>query len=134
LLAIASRADLGLPENWERTVRWIRNKIARKDDTLSQVSEKRPRANPEIPILHKYDGPAPDGFWHKFPKADIPKKVTTKVNTAALEEKVEESKNKMLPHQFARAKRALNFLRHGAPAYQKTVLPACRVMNTPSTS
>ncbi len=107
---MASRAELGLPENWERTVRWIRNKIARKEETPDPVLEKKPRANPEVPILHKYDGPAPDSFWKSFPKC------------------------KMLPHQFARAKKALDFLKNGAPAYQKTILPACKIMNTPSTA
>jgi hypothetical protein len=134
LLAVASRAVLGLPENWERTVRWLRNKRARKEETPDPVPEKKQRANPEVPILHKYDGPAPDSIWKSFPKADLPKAVTTKVNTVALEKKVEESKCKMLPYQFARAKKALDFLKNGAPAYQKTVLPACKVSNTPSTS
>jgi hypothetical protein len=105
----------------------------KRRDSGSSFREE-PRANPEIPILHKYDGHVPESFWQKFSKADIPKEVTTKVDTGALETKVEESKDKMLPHQFAWAKRALDFLKHEAPAYQKTVLPACSVMNTPSTS
>ncbi len=103
-----------MPENWDRTVRWLRNKIARKEETPEPVSETKQRANPELPILHKYDGPAPDSFWKNFPKADLPEAVTTKVNTVALEKKIEESKCKMLPHQFARAKKALDFLKHGA--------------------
>jgi hypothetical protein len=103
LLAVASRAELGLPENWERTVRCIRNKIARKEQTPDPVSEKKPRANLEVRISHKYDEPAPDSFWKSFIKADLPKVVTTKVDTVALEKKIEESKSKMLPHKFARA-------------------------------
>jgi hypothetical protein len=102
---MASRAVLGLPENWERTVRWLRNKIARKEETPDPVPETKQRANSELPILHKYDGPAPDSFWKNFPKADLPEAVTMKVNTGALEKKIEESKCKMLPHQVARAKR-----------------------------
>ncbi len=53
---MASRADLGMPENWERTVRWLRNKIARKEESAEPVPEKKQRANPELPILHKYEG------------------------------------------------------------------------------
>jgi len=51
-----------------------------------------------------------------------------------LDGKIEAVKSKMLPHQFARAKKALNFLRYGAPAYQKISLPGCKVSNTPSTA
>jgi hypothetical protein len=39
-----------------------------------------------------------------------------------------------LPHQFARAKKALSFFRYGAPAYQTVSLPGCKVSNTPSTA
>jgi hypothetical protein len=51
-----------------------------------------------------------------------------------LEEKIEKAKGKMLPNQFARAKKALSFLRYGAPAYQKISLPRCKITNTPFTA
>jgi hypothetical protein len=41
-----------MPENWDRTVRWLRNKIARKEESAEPVPEKKQRANPELPILH----------------------------------------------------------------------------------
>ncbi len=40
----------------------------------------------------------------------------------------------MLPHQFERARKALSFLKYGAPSFQKTPLPSCCVKNTPDTS
>ncbi len=92
------------------------------------------KANPEIPTLDSYSSSAPDSFWEKFPKNDLPSQVQTKINTEVLDEKIERVKSKMLPHQFARAKKALNFLRYGAPAYQKISLPGCKVSNTHSTA
>jgi len=92
------------------------------------------KANPEIPTLDSYSGSAPESFWEKFPKTGLPSQIQTKINTEVLDEKIEAVKSKMLPHQFARAKKALNFLRYGAPAYQKISLPGCKVSNTPSTA
>jgi hypothetical protein len=63
------------------------------------------KANPEIPTLDSYSSSAPDSFWEKFPKNDLPSQVQTKINTEVLEEKIEMAKDKMLPHQFARAKK-----------------------------
>jgi hypothetical protein len=40
----------------------------------------------------------------------------------------------MLPHQFAKAQKALSFLRYGVPAYQKISLPGCKVEIMPSTA
>jgi hypothetical protein len=92
------------------------------------------KANPEVPTLSSYSGKAPDSFWKNFPKNELPEKVQTKINTEVLEGKIENAKEKMLPHQFARAKKALSFLCYGAPAYQKVSLPGCKVSNTPSTA
>jgi len=40
----------------------------------------------------------------------------------------------MLPHQFAKAQKALSFLRYGVPAYQKISLPGCKMEITPSSA
>jgi N-acetylmuramic acid 6-phosphate (MurNAc-6-P) etherase len=53
------------------------------------------------------------------PHSNLPVKVDTKVETKVTTE-VLRSKEKMLPQQFVRAKKALNFLKYGAPAYQKS--------------
>ncbi len=63
------------------------------------------KANPEVPTLSSYSGNAPDSFWEKFPKNELPSKVQTKINTEVLDDKIEKAKSKMLPHQFARAKK-----------------------------
>jgi hypothetical protein len=91
-------------------------------------------ANPEITKLESYSTKVSDEFWNKFQKRELPKKPKTRINTDTLEEKITDTKKKLLPHQFERAKKALSFLKYGAPSFQKTPLPSCCVKNTPDTS
>ncbi len=105
--ASATRIDLGLPDNWERTVKWLRNKIVISEPSNTHVLFVKAKANPEIPTLDSYSGSAPDSFWEKFPKTGLPSQIQTKINTEVLDEKIEAVKGKMLPHQFARAKKAV---------------------------
>jgi hypothetical protein len=117
----------------ERTVKWLRNRIVISEPSNTHGLFVKAKANPEVPTLSSYSSNAPESFWEKFPKSELPSKVQTKINTEVLDEKIEKAKGKMLPHQFARAKKALSFLRYGAPAYQKLSLPGCKVSYTPST-
>jgi hypothetical protein len=87
-----------------------------------------------VPNLSSYSSNAPKSFWDSFPKNDLPEKIETKINTEVSEENIEKAKSKMLPHQFAKAQKALSFLRYGVPAYQKISLPGCKVEITPSTA
>ena len=88
----------------------------------------------ELAKLSDYSGGASQEFWNIFPKSEIPTSVKTSVNVDILEVKIEEKKSKLLTHQYERAKKAVNFLRFGAPAYQINTLPSCFVKNTPSTA
>ncbi len=46
--------------------------------------------------------------------------------------KVKSAKHLLLTIEYKRAKRAINFLRYGAPSYQKTELKGCYVKNAAS--
>ena len=85
-------------------MKWLRNKIVITEPTNTHVIFVKTKANPEVPTLSSYSGNAPDSFWKNFPKNELLEKVQTKINTEVLEEKIEMAKDKMLPHQFARAK------------------------------
>jgi hypothetical protein len=91
-------------------------------------------ANPEIAKLENYSTKVPDEFWNKFQKRELPTGPETRINTDKLEEKIMYTKEKLLPHQFERARKALSFLMYGAPSFQKTPLLSCCVKNTPGTS
>jgi hypothetical protein len=77
---------------------------------------------------------APDSsFWDKFPKRDLPTRPETKIKICELEKKVHGLSEKMTCHQFARAKKAIDYLKHGAPSFQRGNLRACFVRNAKST-
>jgi hypothetical protein len=77
---------------------------------------------------------APDSsFWVKFPKRELPTRLETKIRISELEKKVNDLSDKMTCHQFARAKKAIDYLKHGAPSFQRGNLPACFVKNAKST-
>jgi hypothetical protein len=76
-------------------------------------------ANPEIAKLENYSTKVPDEFWNKFQKREIPTGPETRRNTEKLEEKIMDTKEKLLPHQFERARKALSFLKYGHQAFRK---------------
>jgi hypothetical protein len=92
------------------------------------------KANPEIVVLEDYRSKPPAVFWDSFPKADMPTKVSTRVDVDKMESMVDKVKSKMLPFQLERARKAISYLRKGAPAHQKLPpLPSCFNKNTSST-
>jgi hypothetical protein len=113
-----SWVDLGLPENWERMMKWLRNKIVITEPSNTHVLFVKTKSNPEVLTLSSYNGDAPESFW-KFLKNGLPEKVQTKINTEVLEQKVEKAKDKMLPHQFARAKKSFKFSPVRSPCIPK---------------
>ena len=78
--------------------------------------------NMAIPLLASYESGADSEFWSIFPKKDLPKKASTRVNIDALRERVEGAKNFMTCTEARRADRVLVDLVTGAKAYQKCEL------------
>lgn len=50
-----------------------------------------------------------------------------------LESKVESAKHQMTCHHYERSKKAVDYLKHGAPSWQKSDLPGCFVKNATNT-
>jgi hypothetical protein len=77
------RNDLGLPDSWGEVESWI-------DDSrdvaasINLTSQKPTVKNPEICVLTDYAGPAPPGFWKKFPSY-YPKTIVSSVEIGKLE-------------------------------------------------
>ncbi len=125
----ADREVLGLPRDWSRIQGWLDN------ETLPQVQpekpcDKKPRKFPDIPVMTDYDGVLPEPFWEKFPSNALPTKIFTKVKVDVLEEKIESCKLKLLRSEYFRAKKCVQYLRDGAPAFQLKELPSCIVKNS----
>ncbi len=67
--------------------------------------------------------------WATFPFKGIPKKLETRVDTDALEKLVLKYEDKLLKQEVDRARRAIDYLRNGAPALQRERLKSCLVQN-----
>jgi hypothetical protein len=92
-----------------------------------KVREENPPKNPEIPRLKKYGGNGSQEFWRKFPRNDIPSEPETKINTSKLKKLVEENSSKLLKSELNRAKRCIEYLEIGGPAFQKNPIGPCVV-------
>ena len=57
----------------------------------------------EIPLLASYEKGADGEFWNKFPKKDLPRNASTRLNIDALKERVEGVKNFMTCTKARRA-------------------------------
>jgi len=84
---------------------------------------------PELPVLDSYvSSPGPE-FWKKFPTRSLPEKLEPIVNVVALQSLVNNFSHLLTSSQKQRAKTVIENLTFGAPSYQKTVLPSCKVAN-----
>ncbi len=124
-----SRADMGLPRDWSRIQDWLSFNcpVRVPDESLSGLAELKWK---DIPILEDYWKIPGAFFWEKFLKRDLPVVPETKIDTGKLEGKVSELSEKLSTFQFERARRAINFLKYGALAFQKKSLPGCFVNNS----
>ncbi len=121
-----------MPADWSRVEDWLgfeRNVIFDKNPRETKKASKWP----EIPILDDY-GKSPNAFfWEKFPRRQLPEGPETKIDVEKLDNRIESNKSKMTVHQYERSKKAVDYLRNGAPSFQKTVLPGCFEKNSNST-
>ena len=89
--------------------------------------------NSEIPVLEGYDKDPGFEFWKKFPFKQIPSKAETKIEVEALDKELKSVKDSLTKAEWDRGCRAIQFLRVGAPSFQKSPLPSCWVKNAEST-
>ena len=64
--------------------------------------------NAEIPILTDYGGSAGDEFWKKFPRRELPVKVSTRVDVEKFKHLIDEVRHKMSATEVKRAERTVN--------------------------
>jgi hypothetical protein len=119
LAAPSSRADMGLPEDWNVIESW-----------LSGGNFNFPNTGAPEPVQHlKKNTGTTDFSWETFPRRGIPAKPETRINIELLREKVEKNKEKLLEQEVRRAYRAIDYLENGAPAHQLNRLRSCLVGN-----
>ena len=88
--------------------------------------------NAEIPILTDYGGSAGDEFWKKFPRRELPVKVSTRVDVEKFKHLIGEVRHKMSATEVRRAERTVSDLINGASAFQKSELPPLSSVNSKS--
>ncbi len=128
----ARREDFGLPHSWARVKSWIKFRGEKKLKKMEMSGQKNLKW-PNIPTLKDYGTPPKATFWDNFPNKDLPIIAETDINVSLLEEKVKALKASMTDHQFERSMKAVDYLKNGAPAFQKNILPGCFVKNAEST-
>ena len=122
---------MGIPPEWSTVEKWLDTRMppSYRDDKDTPLSERKFK---EVPLLANYDVIPEASFWDNFPFRDLPARAETRINARNLEKTVDKYKNEMLQSEFKRATKVIEDLKHGANAYQKSVLPPITVQNTRS--
>jgi hypothetical protein len=126
------RADLGLPSSWNRVEGWLYGRRQIGFVNMELPTGKKLKW-PSIPALDDYSKAPDDSFWDQFPKKELPSIPETSINISRMEEMVCEFKSKMTIHEHERCMKAIDYLKNGAPAFQKIELPGCFVKNASNT-
>ena len=129
---MATRADYGLPADWEVVDRWIKFS-GPVPDVPDQKPQDVKKKCPEIPVLDNYRTDPGEEFWDKFPTCPLPEKAMSRIVTGALNAKIVENSSAMLKTEIERGGRAIENLKNGASSFQKGPLPSCCVENIAST-
>ena len=129
---MATRADYGLPADWEVVDRWIKfsGPVPDVPDLKPQDVKKK---CPETPVLDNYRTDPGEEFWDKFPTCPLPERAMSRIVTGALNAKIVENSSAMLKTEIERGGRVIENLKNGASSFQKGPLPSCYVENTAST-
>ena len=123
---------MGLPENWSLVEEWLNMPNGNNTDSEPDSGKFTPKW-PNIPVLRDYNTKPDADFWKNFPSRPLPEKPESAIDVDKLEVMIRERKDKMTSHEFARAEKAVDYLRNGAPSHQKSDLPCCFVKNASST-
>jgi hypothetical protein len=120
---------MGLPAKWSTIMFWLTATTAIPPSQAKPATPK-PRIFNNIPVLQNYETTPQESFWQSFPVNNLPSKPETKINTVRLSELIEENKHLLLKSELARAKKCIEYLTSGAPAFQIHPLPGCSVKNS----
>ena len=122
--------SLGCPGK-ETLVTWLNGEI-RATYPKSGVVIMNGLKNPEIPLLASYKEDLDTEFWEAFPRAELPKEATTRVNVGAMKKHIESCRGKMSQSETRRAERVIRDLEKGADACQSVQLPPLCTANAQS--
>jgi hypothetical protein len=107
---------------------WLENRL--EQSTPAQAPKPRSRKCPEINVLHNHEAEPSKDFWIRFPAAPIPTEVISRINTTELQSQSCKVKNLSSNCELAKAEKSLQYLRNGAPSFQKKPLGPCMVKNS----
>jgi hypothetical protein len=119
---------LGLPAKWSMVMFWL-TATSTILPTPTDAPIQKPRIYTNIPVLQDYEKDPHESFWYSFPSNNLPDKPETKINVIKLSELIEKNQHLLLRSVVSRAKKCVEFLTSGAPAFQHHPLPGCRVKN-----
>jgi len=122
------KKNLGIPENWETVESWLNREEVPSYPPLTET-DMVSRKFPEIPILEDYSKTPEDSFWTHFPRRDLPKRATTRINVKNFKKVVARNEHLMTRTEARRANRVIQDLEVGASACQKSRLPPLTTPN-----
>jgi hypothetical protein len=123
---------LGLPQDWHQVMSWL-SSPKRENTTPSEKTEtSKPffKKFPETPTLSSYGSGGTKNFWDRFPSNPIPTKPETRIDIEALKAIFEIRSPSLLKSEQKRAKKCIDYLETGGPAFQIKPLGSCHVKNS----
>jgi hypothetical protein len=119
---------LGLPDSWSVVERWLHGsvQVAPVPETITSRIGKKDWG------LNDYSAEPPKGFWESFPSRKLPTRPCTRINVKNLERKCKAVNKQWTVHQRDGAKKSIEILSKGAPAYQSKYLRPMLLSNAPS--
>ncbi len=117
----------GIPQDWCVVEGWL-DEVALALPQTGGIQEPS-RKFDSLPILSNYRASPDDSFWENFPKRDLPRKPSTRINSKNLIKLIEENKHDMSIAELKRAYKTVHDIKEGAEAYQMSELPPIMVEN-----
>ncbi len=123
---------MGLPQDWHQVMTWLTAPTSENLEQPEKVEKAKKfcKKFPEIPTLETYGLSASKEFWANFPSNPLPSKPETRIDIEALKTIVESCSPSLLKSEQKRAKKCIEYLETGGPAFQKRPLGSCHVKNS----
>jgi len=122
------KRNLGVPDIWETVESWI-NRDTVPSYPLPSDPSMISRKFTDIPILEDYSKCPDESFWTNFPRRELPKRATTRINVKNFKKVVARNEGSMTRTELRRARRVIHDLEEGASACQKSRLPPLSTPN-----
>ena len=124
---MVTRCLLGLPSNWAEVEKW-----ARKEFRFGPpIQSNKKSAVSKFQNLD-FSKDADEGFWDHFPSRILPAFPSTRIKIQEFESVFTKTKPTLLIHEETIGQSAVDNLKFGAPALQRSPLPGCVLKNASS--